>query len=786
MATKASLVECYQDAALQRYLMRPVAEQPARSVFYAMDTDVVASFLAPSANAIASPDQAIGMGEIFRSDGRDTKEAVAGELLDRIMVELSPNHPFILLSPIDKEIQGVFEKYRNRFLRGHGGEDDEAVKLHALLSANYPDGNAPLSLDVIRRALRLSHSDALSRVLLIIRKGRLLREGRITPSTHGDQLSWALKSAAPPFDSVERTWEYSRRRRLWRDRFSAIGRSDSDQRERDVEALTRLELTNYHLEQAETEPPSLPRLLYVTGDTSVMRAAEAYPWPGPESNETFASRYIRHPRAFLDELGVLGITSRSGEDLNETIYDWLTVLLGRFEDMLEQIPGDRGQIEFSRSLIDRIRQVETRDAAAAGEIQQSWSRFAESAVKRPATLLERLRRAAEDGRPIDAEALISELERDEREAWLTVLEVSVAARFAVEVVTPRADVPRDAPVLIMHERPRLTEFLTIAADWLDHPARYSHDRYRELRQAVRSEEAQTATSSTERDPSYGDFIAHAYLLAHQGQWRTAAILAALASDCVSEADKLEPSGNNGRESAYVEACCLRLTARSVADLEIAEQHCRRAIRLVSSEFGVAQPSFDDLANLISVHASTGQGDAVDPVAERFVAELLAVRAMGLELEWFGTITTRDAARSVELRLSALQVAEHFLTLARRASLRLGSLPVGSLSERALQKAVEMCCRAGLSLRLQFADLTDRQTWSELEDVFDLLKDQVARAGKSTELSEIVLALVTIARSEPSRSNRRALDQLRLENPVLSFDISRFNEMVGSVRRLQRG
>ena len=114
----------------------------------------------------------------------------------------------------------------------------------------------------------------------------------------------------------------------------------------DADVLARLDVWNRRL-LADGSPY---RVLYLTADLSLFRAAATVDASWEGEGRSFAHAFLRHPRAYLAEEGVLGKVDdavvRGENDEVETVGDWLSLLThpadSSFAELLDALREGRG------------------------------------------------------------------------------------------------------------------------------------------------------------------------------------------------------------------------------------------------------------------------------------------------------------------------------------------------------------------------------------------------------------------------------------------------------------
>jgi hypothetical protein len=752
------LIRCYEDAAFQRYLMYPRTEDLALveggwKVFHAIDTNVVACYLEPADHATKSDYQIIGVGEVFREDLLETKENIARLVSEFILFGLNPQIQLIALRPINIEIKDMYLKLANQFLSGVAPrvkiDDKLLARLEAVATQRHTEKIQEYLEEILRADLR--GEAAVQRIRNITRARRLLGSDMVTAGSHSPALAAAMPSDRRTADQMELV----PRAALWMKRLEQVGRkAERPPAKRDAEALAKLQLANERLSECQADE----RLVYITGDNSLLDAGEVFQWDGPNGTSNFSREFIRHPRAYLDEPDVLRPSGESCDLDADTLYGWLTLLLGRIRNPVGDIRPSRGLIEFPQPIIHSLHEIAAEDPEAASKIMTKWKAYAQEAFRdAPESFVKRLIAALESQAAAElVERTWEEYKGDKSKTWDDVLEVTAGARFALEVWSEdqRSSTPaRETPSLVFEGRTALHRFLKSAEQWLDDSHSFKQEDYDSLRLDVQREE----------DGVYGDYMAHAYLLAQQRQWKSAQILASLATSKASNFTGTA-TGSNGRESSYLEAYCGRLTSTSKDELKKPTASILRALKVARREQAATE-------------AANRRHDCAH---ERFVAEMLVLRMTKYLYEWSDGLERRAELEAMRLRFGAL---------ARRIHGRIEALPADKLAppydeqriRAGLRSALGRCYRSGLGLALQLGriDHEARQMWVGLKGLIAEEKDNYP-----SQFAKFVVKLADLLFIDSSSVLRRQRElgnlQWRLPTTVLPYDERRYKTMIEAV------
>jgi hypothetical protein len=610
-AATQALRDCFEDVYLQRYLLEPRLSDlqliaGGWKLRYAVDTNVFALYVDPMRHASPGDSRIIGVGEVFRSDQSERKIKIAAALAYFIWNELEAKSPLLLLPPLNQEVERIVQHFVRQFEDYH---EDEAPVLAAIRDKLLAKGHVLKQQDLadLRDAVMLDSTPqaAMSRIRTLFSQGRIRSADSSLLSAGLDD---AFRRALRPATDLSDMDAFAVKRDDWLKRIGQFRKANS-RALRDAEAMARLEICNSRL----TEGGETRRLIYITSDASLLEAGEQYEaGTGGGSVQTFSQLFLRHPRAYLNEPQVLS-PSTSGDPLEQgsvTIAEWLHVLVGRFDDLNKPPRVSTGRVILSKQVVQAIQEVEEADNNAAASIQSEWSKYETvSSLNPPQQYVDRLLSAADAG----AERFLAQLDqlREEirlrkKDAWEACFSIGTTTRFVLEVVTQSGPPTREPPPLVFEARRNLHSFLDAAQGWLAKQDIFSMESYSTYRQKVRKED----------ESGYGDYIAHGYLMALQMQWRTAAIFAARAIECVTDTQNV-PAGSNGREAYYFEAFCRRHSASSLQDLEGLDKLLFNATRTALAESS----------------AITDKNWPHDPVIERFEGESFALQLSRHFFRW---------------------------------------------------------------------------------------------------------------------------------------------------------
>ena len=336
----------------------------------------------------------------------------------------------------------------------------------------------------------------------------------------------------------------------------------------DAMALARLEWANAHLDEARY------RVVLITGDSSIYRAGLKYlPQHRSDDKYTFSDLYLRHPRAYLAETGVLSPDKRAKADTTgvETEFlDWLDTFLAKLEPGIHKYRKDLDAVVKMppANLVKLIAPTLLRKHPnIVVDLTGRWAQYTRHLVFAHESL--QSADAAEDkfGRTLrwDFQKLLrrlSDLLTDRvRETWDAFFKAATEASYGLIFYQSRSMRSRNVPALLFNDFRQANDFMQtmLSSRANTHRGAYDHKAIANLRDADRS--------------GYTYYVAHALLFAAEGRWRVADILAERALDIAKTSPRKEISG---REAAYLRAVALRHSARHVSDLSMVESLLDRA------------------------------------------------------------------------------------------------------------------------------------------------------------------------------------------------------------------
>jgi len=600
--------------------------------FYAVDTDVIILYTNPTDEAVPTQRRKEGYTHIFPGDSPDLSVSLGRFLADFIFEQLDPDHPILSIPPMDQELQRVVGDLVQKAEVEHGNVAMELKQLHVELEKLKLEGETRSVLERLDRLAPNLHT------ILAGGKGpsvQLARIGHLMSTQCIVPLDFALDAGRVNNPTLSALWKeigsFQTRvtlhglRERWFDRlrfFKSEAKVSSSVYD-DAAVLAHLEWINLHL------APEKCRLLYLTGDRSIFRAAQDYYSDG--MTHSFAELCLRHPRSYLVEPAILfpgDYTEKQRKKQGQDFHNWLDTFLAlsdsKQQEQLHPIHDDSEGAHFTADAAEVLK----RQPGILGEFYQQWTEYTKniSLAHGPGTVPEHLGRFDPLAElRVATRSLREILDRlgkvyDERvtETWETLFVTATEAGWWLQKhrsVTSQIP-PRNTPVLSFKSLP-------IAKELVDH---FIDDV---LASRLKKTDIQNSQYSVklkqlkDEDPSrYSVFLIYALLFAAEGNWHITVILSRRALDIARNSPKWNISG---REAAYLQAVALRHGSRCVNDLDKVDE----MLDLASQLFAKDREQRSELT-----------GGAI-----RFDAERLAV---SLTRHHFRLFTSQDSGESGDL------------------------------------------------------------------------------------------------------------------------------------------
>jgi hypothetical protein len=683
------------DAATQWNYMRPrqmdIEEaKKGRTFIYAIDTNVITFWGNPEefARSRRSDRILLGAGQIFHSDTPELSSAISRGLAGFIFSGGLSKLPLLIVPPTHLEIEAVV-------LALAGSAQHEQSTIDHTLSQKIKEQEQLLlsegfSVEQLREiAPRLQELlfHNLGPPSEARRISRVLTDRRAVPLSVID-LPLEIKDVLRPSTAFRGWYAYSQKRQGERDYKAGVGAPESEGwdrrleksagyrdtklRDHDADVLARLEAWNETLAKLQISSGGQVnwRVLLITFDHRMFRAAVAYK-PSWLTHD-FAESFLRHPRAFLDEEGVLRVIGKDLEGESGRIADWLRLLLGSVSTTEnESAEYVRDRTIIPRQILEAVQRLGDAAETKTEELVSDWADFTRDTVAaNPPTEfdLSGLDSVRRHGASALREA-VRKLDQQIAEARLESLQYCINAMtelgFELDFRSKRRVRARSVMPIFFERWPRAEAFIKAVGEW-------GQDEFD-------SKEYEDGVSRLrEDDPTeYAFYLAHAALFAGRGRWRSGALLASRASESIRLIDPTKRSGANGREAAYFEAACRRHSAKSTADL------------------GPCGPLVEQAIKIFEFEQKSEPG--LDVAAERFEAEVLALRLDRLLFIRFAVDGGSPAAAVVEDSFSIL--SREYAKLLEKVDEFIAHPPKGDLGGNRSPKEVRVRLRNRLLLNL---------------------------------------------------------------------------------------
>lgn len=608
---KSQIAEGYQlisDAArLMRrcagYMFDRESEQDGWKVFYAVDVDVITSYMAPN--------QKSNLATVFSvGDDTSTRGLLARLIGDFIFRHLKSaadiddhgNGCLFVIPPHDEELGRMIFALSNKLISAI----DKAEALLEYVLADLParlNGNpaelsqwlvdsAPLLVEIFdgRTGPRseLDRFEALDEHRLLHIERYMEKPGLWTFPLP------LLKNTPEDFESFTELFEAWKKRLLEH----KTPRQTQYGLIRDAYAMAMVEWLNQHM-VAEKR-----RLVFVTGTQGILKASSGYrPSMVKGYSKSFAELYVRHPQTFMVDDGFFPeVPAQNEKDgiNNFKLFDWLnlffpkviregvkriasvdTVLLERIEEGADQnfqeaimllAKSERGDGEragFPYSMLDEWR-TQVRSACVSREINTAEENWPERAKKLLAWLKERL----DQGWTV--EQLRSDLASRAIQSLSALYSSTVWLGLWSQVGTIREQIKGIPALRFDSGYDSAQEYcrLVIAAMKAGADSGTGSDK---SDQPKRLDIAEVYSRLSAIDSSnYLGHVIHALAYATKGHWHAAKTLCKIALRTVDELPEDKKKCRTGREAAYLLAISERRLACNIDDLIVARRYLQDA------------------------------------------------------------------------------------------------------------------------------------------------------------------------------------------------------------------
>jgi len=606
MDRHADALRGYIDAArYQRELMEPWCKdkhfvESGGTLLYALDTNIFKLYTAPEAMSTKTERRKEGYAQVFPGDDEDLSIALGYSLAKCIFYHLT-DLPLLVIPPIESEIRRVYEAVTFDAEKEQKGarEDLELIKSD-IKSISGETDNERLLTKLLKNVPRLAKFIAgyNSPSSELRNFGRLMTETRIASPEYTIRRNWftdeRVRCALAPVEGVHNWMHIYRLKEGWFDRcikvkpvthsgskvndyahaMSCMERSKSHINEKsksylrnllnDVQVMARLEWINSKLGDEY-------RLVYITGDHGLNEAADTY-YLG-RNGESFAKRYLRHPRAYLAEPQVLSVgkvlentqyEENSGE--NTEFLKWLDTFLGKQD-------GDKMDEESIKLILEAHPKI-------LDNLKDNWSQYTRNILLSNIPEMNSLHDVKNNVKAL-IEKVETLLEEKVHNTWNSCF--GIASETGLGLLVKMNSRSRNYPILEFNSLLKTQEFVKKI---LSSCSSKSDVTYKEV-----------IAELTEEDPSgYAYNLAYAFVFAAWGNWHVSSILARRA---VEIAIKSEQKHISGREATYMLGIALRHSAKHVRNFATAElllreteQHLKQdrsnrpKIKVCSSRFKV--------------------------------------------------------------------------------------------------------------------------------------------------------------------------------------------------------
>ena len=583
-----------------------------KRIVYCVDTNIVNLYLDPERMGPEGPNGGGRYGVVFPGDSKELSAALAAALSRFIFFDLGDHDeerslPLVLLLGHDAEVRNYYDVLSKTYEHQLMDISARRRQLRQTVTEILETGADPLTYeDQIYELLYGSSNDAekFNRINRLITDRRIGRLAALTIRI-ADRLANArvpaeqFREALSVPNTIREKIEESARRNWWRKKLTeAVPRRSPGRLHVDSCALARLEMVNRRLARLDAV------LVLITGDEAMHKVAASYTVEDGQStpHETFAFKYLRHPRAFLSSTTILARTDAepsAGGATASLTTDWLEPLLSRY---MTQV-GPRFDIlrEFSArpqhlAIPDAIREAATNHPATVDALAKEWQVHA-NRIRRQNTISSELARgeirrvlgaaAMADIRPA-LERLDDDLVAQSEMTWQAFFGAVAHAGYQMALSgTPRPrSRTKSAPAVVFDSFSATSEFVRRA---LSHEPGY--DLGEDLDNSLAAIE--------EEDPfHYAKILAYSILFASSGNWYVSRVLAIRAIEIARWIEKEYPKRQStavttgdhawleqarkisGREAYYCAAVAARNTANSDVELLKAEEYGAKATNLL--------------------------------------------------------------------------------------------------------------------------------------------------------------------------------------------------------------
>lgn len=561
-------------------------EREGASFVYGIDASVVPFWGNPLADEVDGDPH---VGRIFSHDRADLATAIGLGLLNHVFNYIGDaKPPLLIVPPIEREIAGILQALQQTDRSSASSRVAAQVEeiVERVRGELTPEQLGSLNIKLHEIIFdQIGEDVELRRILLLFAQRRLLKL---------DDAAGLLNKRDPllgetllPSENVLHRWfEYGARKNGegkdpgWYRRLkdAAPTRRDSNV-QNDADVLARLDVWNRILAKEGSDH----RVLYITTDLSIFRAAATVDasWDVDGRPASFAEAFLRHPRAFLAEDGVLGrvddIALRDQGARAETVGEWLKLLTepadASFSELLDAARNRHGPppsiVAFAANMSEQPHaHGSTAEQLAKGLLEDHFAKGALAARDDPKEAFLGLTRDFSK-----AADRVFQMLNDAHEG-LEVRRVETLRQY-ISVTTQlsqKVEAGQERQPLLSSIAPVFFEGWAEANAAIAAMSGWSDERIDEA-------EYQDAVDLIGRDDSssYAFYLGNAAFFAARGRWKSAAMLARRARGIHDE------HGANGREAAYFEGFCQRRLARSPIELVSASECLTTAMAILAGE-----------------------------------------------------------------------------------------------------------------------------------------------------------------------------------------------------------
>lgn len=543
---------------------------------YAVDTDVVKMYANPQTDGMMHG-RRVGYGAVFFDDDKNTSTALAAAVARFLFFDLAtPERPFFLMHGHDAETRGVFDVIARE------ATDDSYLKLakrrEMLLQLNRIELSSVSTLDELEQQFPFVMDYLFTEqgaVLEFDRFKELLAHRSVARFAFGILNAGYYRALFDKHPEIRTAFDVpsslgdqadeSKFRTNWGKRLKKRGLKGKA----DYSALSRIELVNQKL------APYKHRLILITGDTRMIQAGQSY-FPN-DADINFSQKFLRHPRAFLAAPEVIAPfeeTEKMQEGYSPVLLSqWLDYLLAYLDE--DESYTSRNKVNLDhRKLANDINEIGTIENFA-NNIRDQWSEHvaklndyygaSNSSAKKI------LRRYSDIGDSEEFNSNLSKLLDNAISAsevsWTNFVDVLVNAGFVFLETEQKQNVyiKRNAPPVLLEKFRSAYSVIKRLTTTADDPL-----TARELIE-------QLGFLGSETTSGYMRALAYSVLFASRDRWAVCRQLLNQALNFVEDDSRTESGALiTGREALFLKSIASRMLAKSVDDLDEAENSLKLA------------------------------------------------------------------------------------------------------------------------------------------------------------------------------------------------------------------